>query len=243
MLQKIRSKLGLSSAALRYLAIALMLLDHIWLGLRPPHAFWMTCLGRLAFPLFAFLIAEGFYHTSDRKRYALRLFLCGLITEIPYDVFVSSALFSMRSQNVLFTLLFGLLALWMFQWAREQGSVKHHILACMGFAALFVLATRSSTSYGGLGMTMVVMFGLLRGVKGALLWELLCLALLNYLIPGRQIRLGSVMFSIQNLGTLAIVPIALYNGQRGAKNRFLQLGCYLFYPVHMGLLAVLRYLL
>ena len=243
MLQKIRSKIGFSSADLRYLAIVLMLTDHIWLCFRPPQGFWMTCIGRLAFPIFAFLIAEGFHHTSDRRRYALRLFVCGLITEIPYDVFISSTFFNMRSQNVLFTLLFGLLALWLLQWAREQGRLKHHLLACVGFAALYVIAVRLNTSYRGLGVTMVVMFGLLRGVRHQLLWQLLCLVVLNFLIPGRRVDLLGISFSIQNLGTLAIVPIALYNGERGAKNKFLQIGCYLFYPVHMGLLAILRYLL
>lgn len=243
MMQKLRSKIGFSSADLRYLAIVLMLTDHIWLALRPPQGFWMTCIGRLAFPIFAFLIAEGFHHTSDRRRYALRLFVCGLITEIPYDVFISSTFFNMRSQNVLFTLLFGLLALWLFQWARERGGVKHYLLACMGFAALYVAADRLGVSYGGLGMTMVVMFGLLRGVKHSILWQLLCLAVLNFLIPGRMMQLGSIPFSIQNFGTLAIVLIALYNGARGAKSKALQYGAYLFYPVHMGLLAVLRYLL
>ncbi len=243
MLQKIRSKIGFSSADLRYLAIVLMLTDHIWLALRPPQGFWMTCLGRLAFPIFAFLIAEGFYHTSDRRRYALRLLICGVITELPYDLFKTASFFDMRYQNVLFTLLFGLLALWLFQWAREQGGVKHHLLACVGFAALYVVALRLNCSYRGLGVTMVVMFGLLRGRPHGLLWQLLCLALLNFLIPGRTVQLGSIPFSIQNLGTLAIVPIWLYNGERGAKNKFLQIGCYLFYPVHMGLLAVLRYLL
>lgn len=243
MLEKIRSKIGFSSADLRYLAIVLMLTDHIWLGLRPPHGFWMTCLGRLAFPIFAFLIAEGFYHTSDRKRYALRLFVCGLITEVPYDLFTASSFFHMQGQNVLFTLLFGLLALWLFQWAREQGGVKQYLLACVGFAALYVLAVRFNTSYRGLGVTMVVMFGLLRGTKRQLLWQFLCLALLNYLLPGRRADIFGISVSIQNFGTFAILPIALYNGERGAKNKLLQIGCYLFYPVHMGLLAILRYLL
>ena len=121
--------------------------------------------------------------------------------------------------------------------------MKRYMVACIGFAALYVAAVRLNISYRGLGMTMVVLFGLLRGKPYAILWQLLCLAVLNYLIPGRIVHFGSIPFSIQNFGTLAIVPIFLYNGKRGMKSKVLQYGAYLFYPVHMGILAVLHHLL
>lgn len=236
-------KLGLSSASLRYLALFLMLVDHIWLALLRPEQFWMTCMGRLAFPIFAFLIAEGFYHTSSRRKYAFRLLIAGVISEIPYNVFIKARFFAPGSLNVMFTLLFGLLALWVFRWAVEKGGAKRYLLSCMGFAALYVAADYLHSSYGGLGVTMVVMFGLLRHVKYEVFWQLLCLVVINYFVPGRTLTIGGVSFSIQNFATLALIPIRMYNGARGKKNKFLQYGAYLFYPAHMGILAILRWLL
>ena len=236
-------KPGLSSAALRYLALFLMLLDHTWVALVQPNQFWMTCVGRLAFPIFAFLIAEGFYHTSNRKRYALRLFVGGVISEIPFNVFAVANFVNPNHQNVMFTLLFGLLALWAFRWAQENGGVWRYLAACAAFAALYVLADRLRVDYRGRGVTMVVMFGLLRGVKWEKLWQVLCLGILCYCMPSRILHIGVFAFPIQNLGVLALLPIWLYNGEPGRKSKPLQYGAYLFYPAHLGVLAVLRRLL
>lgn len=238
-----KTKFGLSSAALRYLAILLMLSDHIWLALVKPYLFWMTCVGRLAFPVFAFLIAEGFYHTSDRRRYALRLLLGGLISEIPFNVFTASNFQNPNHQNVMFTLLFGLLALWVCRWAREKGGAGPCVLSCAVFAALYVLADSLRMDYGGPGVTVVVMFGLLRGVRLEKLWQVLCLSVLCYWMPSRTLAVGTFAFPIQNLAVLALLPIWLYNGKPGLKNKTLQYGAYLFYPFHLGVLAILRRLL
>lgn len=238
-----KSRFGLSSAALRYLAIFLMLLDHTWIALLQPEQFWMTCAGRLAFPIFAFLIAEGFYRTSNRKKYALRLLVSGVISEIPFNVFTMANFVNPKSQNVMFTLLFGLLALWAFQWAREKGNIGRYLLSCAAFAALYVAADRLRVDYRGLGMTTVVMFGLLRGAKWEKLWQVICLGALCYLMPSRLWHMGNFAFPIQNFATLALLPIWLYNGKPGIKNKPLQYGAYLFYPVHLGVLAILRRLL
>ena len=238
-----KSRFGLSSAALRYLAIFLMLLDHTWTALVKPAAFWMTCVGRLTFPIFAFLIAEGFYHTSDRKKYALRLFVGGLISEIPYNLFTMANFTNPKEQNIMFTLLFGLLALWACHWAQEKGDAKSYLIACAAFAALYALSEQLRVDYRGLGMTAVVMFGLLRNMKYEKLLQVLCFGILFSTIPGRTLAVGTFEFPIQMFAVLALIPIWLYNGKPGMKNKFLQYGAYLFYPAHLGVLAILRRIL
>ena len=92
----------LSSFTLHVLAMILMLCDHLWATLLPGQE-WLTCIGRIAFPIFAFMIAEGFYQTSNRKKYLKRMFIFALISEIPFNLIMSSGLINPFHQNVLFT--------------------------------------------------------------------------------------------------------------------------------------------
>ncbi|MBO7319578.1 MAG: hypothetical protein J6V06_06130, partial [Clostridia bacterium] len=101
---------GLTSNMLRVIAVLLMLSDHIW-ATYMSFGDWMTNIGRMAFPIFAFQIAEGFVHTKNFKKYALRLLGFALITELPFNLFYSSRWFNPYHQNVLFTLLLGLMAI------------------------------------------------------------------------------------------------------------------------------------
>ena len=236
----VSTKKGLSSAALRWLAIALMVLDHVWIALFKPDCFWMTCLGRLSFPIFAFLIAEGAYHTSNFKKYALRLFFCGILSEIPYNLFTACSFVNPGRQNIFFTLLAGLLCLKVFLWAKDHRKLWHYIAAFVLFAAIYQMADRLQFSYGGLGMTMVVTLGLARGQKREKLLQAVCMLLINAQLPTRMMQVGQATFSIQNFATLSLLPIWLYNGERGRKSKVLQYSAYLFYPVHLGILVILR---
>ena len=83
-------KRGIDSFTLHILAMLFMLCDHLWATLFPAQE-WMTCVGRLAFPIFAFMIAEGCYYTSNVKKYMLRLFLFAIISEIPFNLIMGSS--------------------------------------------------------------------------------------------------------------------------------------------------------
>ena len=132
----------LSGNALKGIACALMFIDHIgavvlrylifsgvWtrakevpFSLSPPDALYVVCrlIGRCAFPLFLFLLVEGAAHSRSRLLYALRLFLFGLLSEIPFDLGISHTLVNWKRQNVMFTLFLSLLSVSAFQWAEEK---------------------------------------------------------------------------------------------------------------------------
>ena len=102
--------LSFSSSTLKIIAMLSMLIDHTWIALISGNT-WMNCLGRLAFPIFAFELVEGYFHTHDVKAYAKRLFLFALISEIPFDLVAGGTVFYPFHQNVMFTLLLGLVAI------------------------------------------------------------------------------------------------------------------------------------
>ena len=109
---------GISGYWLKVIAVVSMLIDHTSAvileqisGLENP-AFLMRIIGRLAFPIYCFLLVEGFYHTRSRAKYAGRLFLFALISEVPFDLAFSRRMCDFSSSNVFFTLLFGLLVIW-----------------------------------------------------------------------------------------------------------------------------------
>jgi len=103
----------MSSFSLHVLAMALMLCDHIWgiVLMNMEHVDWMTCVGRIAFPIFAFMSVEGYLHTRNLKKYLLRLFVFGIVTEIPFDLGVEKTWFYPFHQNVLWTFFIGLVAM------------------------------------------------------------------------------------------------------------------------------------
>ena len=232
-----QKKVSLNAMWLRILALALMLLDHMWATVVPGND-WMTFIGRLAFPIFAFQIAEGYYHTSNFRRYALRLLLFALISEIPFNLMMGSSVINPFHQNVMFTLLLGLLGIRAVDRARQGGS----LWKSLGILLLVILGGAVGlVDYGYLGVLTVIAFGVLRGFRGEKPAQLVAMILLHgVLVEGRVLILGSFEIKEQILAVLALIPIWLYNGEKGPRNKVLQYGCYVFYPAHMLILHLIR---
>lgn len=233
----------LDANILRGLACILMLCDHMWATIIPGNE-WMTWVGRLAFPIFAFQIAEGYLHTSNFRNYAVRLLLFGLISEIPFDLVYGSTIFYPFHQNVMFTLLFGLLAIKALDNARQKRTGKAWIAGILLAALCCLAASVIFTDYGALGVATVIMFYLCRDFRFAWAAQLALMILFNLvLFTGEYIPLtiGSHVFEIQTQGfaVFGLIPIWLYNGKKGISNKALQYGFYAFYPVHLLVLYLL----
>lgn len=236
----------LTAAHLRWIALGAMLLDHLWAMVVPGNQ-WMTYVGRIAFPIFAFQVSEGFLHTSDCRRYALRLLAFALASEIPFNLMYASTVFYPFHQNVMFTLLLGLLAIRGLDRMRRERTGKAAVLGALGLLLAWLAGVIGMVDYGGRGVLTVVVFYVFRGIPLARLGQLVSLFLLNMVFfQGEYVSLEilgrAVELQTQGFALLALIPIWLYGGERGRGGRALQYGSYFFYPLHMLVLYLIKLL-
>lgn len=228
---------GLDGGTLKGIAAALMLTDHVGAILLPEVPV-LRCVGRLAFPIFAFFIAEGYAHTRDFGRYFRRLAILAVVSEIPFNL-ENGAVFDPARQNVLFTFCLALLTLRGLEaLGRERGFGRWAgcgLVLAAGFAAGELLRT----DYGGWGVVTVALLQLCRDGKYAKLWLLLAMAAVNGLGMGSLTMpvFGGEM-PIQIFAVAALPVIWLYNGQAGPKG--LRRAFYVFYPAHLLVLEGIR---
>lgn len=229
------SKRPLSQEGLKFLACAIMLLDHIGATLIP----WGTLriIGRLAFPIFCFLLAEGAHYTRNPRNYLLRLGIGAILSELPFDLALFGS-WSWQHQSVMITLLLGAMALLAMK-RMTQPLLKILVLLLFAFLADFM-----NTDYGGAGVLMIALFGLTRERKYGWLVQLLGMYLIcRWIIPGGTVWfIGRYVF-IEIFAILALIPIWLYSGKKSTSSRAVQWAFYLFYPVHLWILYLISILL
>lgn len=239
----------LTAAVLHIIAMTLMLMDHLWATLLPARE-WLTCAGRVAFPIFAFMAVEGYFHTRSFKKYILRMLLFAVLSEIPFDLMYGGTWFYPVHQNVLWTFLLGLLGVWLMEQVRKKGKTWMYLLVCvLVVLAGLVLGTLCMVDYYGGGVLTVFVFYFLHGRKWwCFLGQLAALYWLNVELLGGlmyPVQLLGMEFELcqQGLALLALIPIWLYRGRQGYHSKPFQYICYAFYPVHMLLLvAVLNFI-
>ncbi len=180
--------------------------------------------GRLAFPIFCFLLVEGFVHTRDVKKYVRRLFLFALISEVPFDLAFFRTPFDPSAQNVYWTLALGVLAMaGLKHFEKENGSASWKGLLCAAGCTLAALL--ACTDYNGIGVLIICALYLTRGDRK------------------RQCIVGAVLFAWELTAPLAFVLVWFYNGQRGRCTPAMQKVFYWFYPVHLSVLAAVTNLI
>lgn len=233
----------LNGTTLKALAMLLMFLDHTCWTIAFGHQ-WMTCVGRLAFPLFAFLIAEGYRHTRDFKRYLKRMVLFALVSEIPFNLMTGGSLINPFHQNVMFTFCLALLLLRMVDKAWERSWRQGVFVAVFGGCLGYGLGFLTFADYYGYGVITVLVFWLAGKVRLGWLLELAVLAYINLELIGGMSHVltlwgKEIWVPQQAFALLALIPIGLYNGQRGPGGKKWQYFGYAFYPAHILVLALL----
>lgn len=207
-----------SGSALKIIAVLSMVTDHCAYYLLDGNT-WayevMRCFGRVAFPVFAFLVAEGFAHTRNRMRYFLSLLLFAVISEVPWYLLNGAD----GTHNVMFTLALGVAALAVFE--RLQ---KHGALAIAAILLVALSAEISDLDYGWHGIVEILVFHLFRSKK--------------YCQSTRLLQLAFAFPFMSHYGIigalLACFIIFLYNGTRGIiHGKVAKYGFYAIYPVHL----------
>ena len=237
-------KLETTSAFLHIAAMALMLCDHLW-GTVIPGNDWLNCIGRISFPIFAFLLVEGYFHTKNLKKYLFRLLIFAIISEIPFNLAIGSRIFYPVHQNVLWTFLIGLLLICLNEKAQSKGRLWIRILTAAGSVVIgFLLGILTMVDYHHAGIFTVLVFYFFRDKKW---WQRLAQLLLLFYI-NNEILAGvtqnfslfghTISFHRQLFALLALIPIWLYRGRQGHHSKAFQYFCYAFYPLHLLILGL-----
>jgi len=241
---EIKNKFGITSSALHILAMVFMLCDHLWARVVPGND-WLTWVGRLAFPIFAFMIAEGYAHTSNVKKYAKRLLILALLSEIPFNLMYSSSFIYPFHQNVIWTFLIALGLIHLIETLHRKGKIWLTIPVAAA-AALFATALGyiAMTDYYGAGVLTVLAFYFFRQKKWwCLIGQLLCLWYINVeMLSGLYypVEVFGISFNLvqQSIAMLSLIFIWLYNGKKGYNAKWFRNFCYGFYPLHMLIIAL-----
>lgn len=221
---------GLSQEGLKLIACITMLLDHIGAVFLP--CVGLRLVGRLAFPIYCFLLAEGAFYTRNRKEYGKRLLIGVLLSEIPYDLLFYGQL-TLEHQSVMVTLLLGFLYALAMNHVPGEG---YRLLLMLPFA---LAAQLLGSDYGGWGVAMIGLFVITREKPGKVWIQALWLGILSWMIGGMVIRVGWLEIPIQVFSVAALIPISLYDGHKHTDNIWVRRGFYLFYPVHILILYLI----
>lgn len=248
---------GISGFTLKMIAVITMLIDHtaatileraLYGGYSNSFVtsekmeFWQTVymdmriIGRMAFPIYCFLLVEGFMYTRNRWKYAARLFLFSLISEIPFDLAFRQSWWDMYYNNVFFTLLLGLLTVMEIDWICKKSIFGDHLpgkaikavdILCTTGVMMWIAENLLHTDYGASGVVAIVLIYLLYQHR-------------SIAFGVSVVSLGLLASSLEFAALLMLLPIRAYNGTRGRQIKYF---FYIFYPAHLLILVGICYLL
>lgn len=223
-----------SGAQLKYIAFISMLIDHVNNALITPlldgSGFLLylsnifSVLGRIAFPIFVFFIVEGFYKTKNRKKYLLTLTVFGVISEVPFDMFTSKTFFNPYWNNMMFTLALCLITIWIID--TLKGKIKSKVL---WYTVSIIIVIFSGLSAMELSLDYD--------------YHAVVVAYIFYIFYDKPLLgagLGYLSIIKELYSCFGFFMTLTYNGKRGKQYKWFN---YLFYPVHILILGILRFYL
>ena len=185
----------------------------------------LNVVGRIAFPIFAFTLSEGYVHTRSLKKYLFRLFIFAVSIQMPSILFGYD-----YSMNIFFTLFLGLLSIYIFNLKKINIILK---IILIGFVLFF--SQKFKLDYGMYGILLVMNFNIFRDYKFKILMNFLVLNVFNMIFPKVFDLVDTQFFSL-----ISLVFIFMYNGEKGRSMKYF---FYLFYPIHFFILEVIKFFL
>lgn len=227
----------LSNFDLKLIALITMTIDHIGVVFGTPFYYALRIVGRISFPIFAFLLTEGYLHTKKFSRYLLRLVVLAIISEVIYDYVFYDSFFYLEANNVFFTLVLGLVTLKLLDISKKtitkyvQNKLDYYIALSFVTTIILILmglmATIFHVSYGMLGIVMISSFYLFKDKPVVLVLAILVATLL-------------LAEPIQLFSLLSFLCLYFYNQKLGKQSKFF---FYLYYPAHILVLGIIKLLL
>ena len=185
----------------------------------------LNVIGRIAFPIFAFTLNEGYVHTRSLKKYLLRLFIFAVSIQMPSILFGYD-----YPMNIFFTLFLGLLSIYIFNLKKMNVILK---IILIGF--ILFLSQKFKLDYGIYGILVIINFNIFRNNKFKILMNFLVLNIYNVIFPKVFDLPDTQLFSL-----ISLVLIFMYNGEKGRSMKYF---FYLFYPIHFFILEVIKFIL
>lgn len=226
-MKTVSKKFGISAAVLKWIAVVTMIIDHFAVAVYPQFASYeysvyyiMRKIGRLAFPIYCFLLVEGFFHTKNVKKYFRNCFLFAILSEIPFNMAIFGQVFYSRGQNVYFTLCIGLATLIILDRRKRYPKSKYMLLQIFIIVLAASIGQILDVDYHWKGVLFIVMFYYVRNMQE---W-------IRNLV-------GICAFAYEGMAPLAFLPIHFYNGTRGRQMKYL---FYAIYPIHLLILGLIR---
>jgi hypothetical protein len=205
-----------------------MVFDHLGDNIFPEQT-WMRIIGRIALPLFAFCISEGYIHTKDKKRYLKRLAVFALVSEIPFNLLFNGTIFYLGHQNVILTFFIAILSLIVFDKITQNKKKISFVFGTFIVILFGFLALILKTDYNFFAVSLVFIYCVFNN-KGN--------NVRNVIGTIYQLLIRNV--GIYIYGALSCIPIFLYNGKKGKGIKWL---FYVFYPGHMLIIYLIRILI
>lgn len=209
---------------LKIIALATMIIDHYGAIFQSGENIYRI-IGRIAFPVYCFLLVEGYFHTGDVKKYGKRLLLFAVVSEIPFDLAFYGKI-GFAHQNIFFTLFIGLAAVYFIDNEGKFNFNKSLVIAAAGILAMVL-----SVDYSIMGVIYILSFYYTRNFprKKQILY-----------MAGIMLFTNLMSSPLQQFSLLALPLIYFYNGEPGLKNKFLQIMFYAAYPLHLMLFYFLK---
>ena len=229
----------LSAGVLKLIAAFTMLIDHVGAVIVAGYFSYVEdvtnlsriydtfrIVGRIAFPLFCFFVAEGFLHTKDRLKYIIRVLIFAFISEPAFDLAFSGKVFDVSHQNVMLTIALALIGLYFYDIIEKklQGSI-YKLVSVVPIIASAFLAHILRTDYSHAGVVAIAVMYLF--INNKILGFFAGTAILAFAFGGIEV------FSV-----FALIPVLFYNGKRGLNIKYF---FYLFYPLHLIAIRIIFY--